>query len=185
MRTSVDALSESIGSLFVTVGNATQPFARLLKTVNELLSSRVFSVERVSWQVGANPDFIPCVGMVDRRIGGLVFEKRLAEADVVIAHAGAGTLLNCFALGKVPCVMPRERRFGEAVDDHQTQLAEVLLKERRILVFGSAGILLACIMEARNAAAPAGSTSSLSELIKEDLRSVERGRWRRNVYSRD
>jgi UDP-N-acetylglucosamine transferase subunit ALG13 len=54
------------------------------------------------------------------------FLRLVEQADLVIAHAGAGTLLNVLRAGKVPVVMPRRKRYGEHVDDHQMELVEAL-----------------------------------------------------------
>jgi UDP-N-acetylglucosamine--N-acetylmuramyl-(pentapeptide) pyrophosphoryl-undecaprenol N-acetylglucosamine transferase len=53
-------------------------------------------------------------------------EKRLRWADVVVCHAGVGLLLTAFTSGRSPLVVPRRLELGEAVDDHQAQLARVL-----------------------------------------------------------
>lgn len=50
----------------------------------------------------------------------------MAEADVVIAHAGVGTALAAFEVGKCPLLVPRRYAHGEHVDDHQIQIAEEL-----------------------------------------------------------
>jgi UDP-N-acetylglucosamine transferase subunit ALG13 len=44
------------------------------------------------------------------------------RARVVVTHAGVGSIMTALANGKRPVVVPRLRRFGEAVDDHQMQL---------------------------------------------------------------
>jgi UDP-N-acetylglucosamine--N-acetylmuramyl-(pentapeptide) pyrophosphoryl-undecaprenol N-acetylglucosamine transferase len=45
---------------------------------------------------------------------------------VVVCHAGVGLLLTAFTSGRSPLVVPRRLELGEAVDDHQAQLARVL-----------------------------------------------------------
>lgn len=47
----------------------------------------------------------------------------MREADVVIAHAGVGTALAAFEVGKCPLLVPRRYAHGEHVDDHQIQIA--------------------------------------------------------------
>jgi UDP-N-acetylglucosamine transferase subunit ALG13 len=44
-------------------------------------------------------------------------------ADVVVAHAGVGTALAAFEVGKQPVLVPRRLAHGEHVDDHQIQIA--------------------------------------------------------------
>jgi UDP-N-acetylglucosamine--N-acetylmuramyl-(pentapeptide) pyrophosphoryl-undecaprenol N-acetylglucosamine transferase len=54
--------------------------------------------------------------------------QAMREADVVISHAGVGTALAALEVGKCPLLVPRRKAFGEAVDDHQTQIADELGK---------------------------------------------------------
>jgi UDP-N-acetylglucosamine--N-acetylmuramyl-(pentapeptide) pyrophosphoryl-undecaprenol N-acetylglucosamine transferase len=50
----------------------------------------------------------------------------MKRADVVVAHAGVGTALAAFEIGKRPVLVPRRLAHGEHVDDHQIQIAEEL-----------------------------------------------------------
>ena len=51
---------------------------------------------------------------------------RTRSADVVICHAGTGSILTTLMEGKVPVVIPREGGAGEHVDDHQLELARLV-----------------------------------------------------------
>ena len=50
----------------------------------------------------------------------------MGQARVVVAHAGVGTVLAALNAGKRPVLVPRRREWGEAVDDHQVELAHRL-----------------------------------------------------------
>ena len=50
------------------------------------------------------------------------------RADVVVAHAGAGTLMTVLLLQKPLVAVPRLHKYGEHMDDQQLQLAEALAK---------------------------------------------------------
>ncbi|MGH2852766.1 MAG: glycosyltransferase [Solirubrobacteraceae bacterium] len=52
--------------------------------------------------------------------------QAMLEADVVVAHAGVGTALAAFEVGKCPLLVPRRLSLGEHVDDHQKQVASEL-----------------------------------------------------------
>jgi UDP-N-acetylglucosamine transferase subunit ALG13 len=56
------------------------------------------------------------------------------RARVVVTHAGVGSIMTALANGKRPVVVPRLRRFGEAVDDHQMQLG-LRLHETGLVTF--------------------------------------------------
>lgn len=50
----------------------------------------------------------------------------MADADVVVAHAGVGTALAAMQVGRAPILVPRRLSHGEHVDDHQIQIADEL-----------------------------------------------------------
>jgi UDP-N-acetylglucosamine transferase subunit ALG13 len=52
----------------------------------------------------------------------------IGEAEGVISHAGVGMILSTLAAGKVPVVLPRLKRLGEHVDDHQLQIVTAFEK---------------------------------------------------------
>lgn len=57
--------------------------------------------------------------------------EAMAEADVVVAHAGIGSALGALNAGRCPVLVPRRAARQEHVDDHQAQIAEEL--DRRSL----------------------------------------------------
>lgn len=52
--------------------------------------------------------------------------RHMDQADVIITHGGAGSMLSAIARHKKPWVLCRVKSFGEAVDDHQVELANAL-----------------------------------------------------------
>jgi UDP-N-acetylglucosamine transferase subunit ALG13 len=62
------------------------------------------------------------------------FERLVAEAELLILHAGAGSVMHALQAGKVPIVMPRRVAFKECVDDHQVEFAEALSQAGRVVV---------------------------------------------------
>jgi UDP-N-acetylglucosamine transferase subunit ALG13 len=54
------------------------------------------------------------------------FGQSCRNADVVVTHAGVGTLMNLFDMGISPVVAPRRAARHEHVDDHQSQIAGLL-----------------------------------------------------------
>lgn len=53
-------------------------------------------------------------------------DEATEQAAYVVCHAGSGMIARALHAGRTPLVMPRRRRFGEHVDDHQVQLADRL-----------------------------------------------------------
>lgn len=52
--------------------------------------------------------------------------EAMREANVVVSHAGIGTALAAFDVGKSPLLVPRRAAWSEHVDDHQIQIATEL-----------------------------------------------------------
>lgn len=119
--------------IFVTVGNATQGFRRLLDAVDELAGEGAFGNETVFIQSGNNPDFRPSHCKYQPFLTMEDFVAKIRESDMIIGHAGAGTLLHALHAGKVPVVMPRQKKYGEHVDDHQIELVKALATEWRVI----------------------------------------------------
>ena len=105
--------------IFVTVGTNETPFDRLLLAVAEL---PLLGGEELVVQHGSSK--IQPIGA--QLSAFLPFERLTAEvqrARVVVTHAGVGSVIVAVANGRRPVVMPRLRRHGEAVDDHQLAFA--------------------------------------------------------------
>ena len=72
----------------------------------------------------ANPvQFLPFVDLIEH----------IRTADVVVTHAGVGSILTCLRLGRTPLVVPRQSRFGEHVDDHQVELTRALADDGKVI----------------------------------------------------
>lgn len=114
---------------FVSVGNAHQSFARLLDAV---FAARHSLPQPIVVQHGHTP----CDSRVLNPTAFLSpaeYEKQILDADIVIMHAGAGSILHAMQAGKVPIVMARLKRYGEHVDDHQVEFSRALAEERRVV----------------------------------------------------
>ncbi len=138
--------------IFVTVGNPTQSFRRLLEAVDAMAGGGIFDEEAVLIQSGNNPDFKPQYCEHKSFLSMEEFIDSIKKASLVICHAGAGTLIHVLQAGKIPLVMPRQKRYGEHVDDHQIQLVEALVDEGRIIAAFETEDLPLAIAEARKRA---------------------------------
>ena len=117
-------------STFVTVGNANQPFHRLIRAV---ILSRVDLPAPVITQHGATP-IQPVEGVTFiKRMDMDTFQSQLLSATLVITHAGAGSMIHAIKTGKVPVVMARRFDLGEHIDDHQLEFASALEADGRIV----------------------------------------------------
>lgn len=119
--------------VFVTVGNASQGFRRLLDAIDHLAGSEVLAGEKVFVQSGHNSNFVPRHCEQKAFLSRDEFEAFLNNADFIICHGGCGTQLQAIRCGKIPVVMPRLKRYGEHVNDHQVQLVDALSREGLII----------------------------------------------------
>jgi UDP-N-acetylglucosamine transferase subunit ALG13 len=116
--------------IFVTVG-AQMPFDRLICAVDDWAGKR--GREDVVAQIGKTglrPAHIQWTAflMPDE------FRQRVAQADIVIAHAGMGSIITALELGKPILVMPRRGHLNETRNDHQVDTARQFLAQGRIEV---------------------------------------------------
>lgn len=98
------------------------PFPRLVDAVAQWASRRPDTQVWVQHAGGGLPAGFDGAAMAPHE----VVSTRLAGADVVICHAGSGTIRDALKLGHRPVVVPRLARFGEHVNDHQLELVEAL-----------------------------------------------------------
>ena len=139
---------EKTSLIFVTVGNATQPFTRLLNGLLPLIQRD----GQVRWVIQyGSTQFAHPWALTEERFPPLLFDQYLARADVVICHAGAGTLLNAWKYGHMPVVMPRLKAYNEHIDDHQYVLAHELAGQRLIIPAFEPENLPEAIAQARRA----------------------------------
>jgi UDP-N-acetylglucosamine--N-acetylmuramyl-(pentapeptide) pyrophosphoryl-undecaprenol N-acetylglucosamine transferase len=109
----------TLAKVVVTLGTYRgYPFTRLVRRLLEILPPEA----EVLWQTGDTD--VSGLGIVGHdAIPERDLTAAMREADVVVAHAGVGTALAAFELGKCPLLAPRRFSLGEHVDDHQPQIA--------------------------------------------------------------
>lgn len=116
----------------VTVGTATEfPFRRLFERLWPLLApgggleQATGLPADVLWQTANTPvDDLPLRPVPFLPAADLA--AALAEADIVISHAGTGSALAALDNGRFPLLAARNTAYGEIGDNHQAQLAEEL-----------------------------------------------------------
>ncbi len=110
--------------IFVTVGNHFQGFERLLERVDEMaprVPHEIVAQKGYSKYVPKNMkyfDFVPANTAMEY----------IRNSDLVVSHAGMGTIILCKEYGTPILIFPRREKFGEHVNDHQLEIAQVLEK---------------------------------------------------------
>lgn len=128
----------------VTVGgNAHYGFERLVRRVHAIIPSHW----EVLWQVG--PSQVADLGIATvRSLPSAELRRAIADADLVISHAGTGSILTALQLGRRPIVVPRRAAHGEHVDGHQDDLAAYVASEGLALVRDADDLTLADLSDA-------------------------------------
>jgi UDP-N-acetylglucosamine--N-acetylmuramyl-(pentapeptide) pyrophosphoryl-undecaprenol N-acetylglucosamine transferase len=109
---------------FVAVGTHGQPFNRLLRMVDQAAAAGVLP-RPVRAQVGVST-YRPTHFDVQAWVAPEEISDAVARAEIVVSHAGSGIISAALRSGKRPLVLPRKRRRGEHIDDHQEQLVAKL-----------------------------------------------------------
>ena len=109
--------------IFITLGTI-KGFA-FDALVDRILDLGIANEDTV-WQLGSTPPRRDLPGTVRSFVDAAEFEAYARDADVVITHAGVGTILGLIDLGIYPLAVVRRKRRGEHVDDHQQQIAGML-----------------------------------------------------------
>lgn len=117
--------------IYVTLGTQNNDFTRCLKEVEKLVNEGVINEEVVA-QVGYTqyrPEGIKCIDFVSEND----YQRYVAEARVVISHAGSGALFSAVKRGTKTIAMARLAKYGEMPNDHQLELVEKLTQGGYIL----------------------------------------------------
>lgn len=110
----------------VTLGTMrSYAFRSAVERLVAVLPSVLAPDAQVLWQVGATD--VSGLGIQAlERVPALAMRAAIAEADLVVAHAGIGSALTVLDAGKCPVLLPRRQARCEHVDDHQLMIAAEL-----------------------------------------------------------
>ena len=110
-----------IRKVVVSLGTEGYSFRRAVERLLQVLPRDA----EVIWQTGHTP--VDGLGIEGRKsVPNDELRGHIESADVFVSHAGTGSALTAFELGKVPVILPREARHGEHVDDHQSLTSQEL-----------------------------------------------------------
>lgn len=115
--------------IFVTVGMHSQGFDRLIRKMDDIAAK---IDEEVIMQIG-HTRYKPKNAKYFDFIEDFQKIKDLnKKARLVICHGGAGTIITALEQGTSLIAIPRLKRYGEHIDDHQLEIVNALAKEGRI-----------------------------------------------------
>lgn len=108
--------------ILVLLGTQNNDFTRLLKAVQENIDNKVIEDEVVV-QAGFTK-----FDSKDMKIFDFIDKEKLFElidkADLIITHGGVGSIIASLKKGKKVIVVPRQKKYGEHVNNHQLQIAK-------------------------------------------------------------
>lgn len=110
--------------IFVTTGTQ-EPFDRLIKAMDEIVCS--LHESQVVAQV-ASSDFEPHYMASYKFLPPGEFNELFNRADIIVSHAGMGTIISALVKCKPIVVLPRLAKYNEHRNDHQLATARAFEK---------------------------------------------------------
>ena len=132
--------------IFVTVGTQF-PFDRLIKAVDTALETGQVN-EQVFAQTGEG-SYKPRHFSIQPSLEKDSFDEYVRQSTGIISHAGIGSINIAMAYDKPMLVMPRLKKYGEVVNDHQVAIARKFAESGHILLANDEEELLEKITELR------------------------------------
>lgn len=118
--------------IFVTVGTHEQPFDRLVLAVDELKERKIIQ-EEVMVQTGystVKPQYCRWKKWLSKE----EMEAYMRESRIVITHGGPSSFFQSLQMHKIPIVVPRQKKYGEHVNDHQVSFVSELEDANKDLI---------------------------------------------------
>lgn len=132
--------------ILVSLGTQKQQFLRLLNMVK---NSKELQNERIVAQIGYTKFQDNCIETFDF-VDNYKLEQFIKNSDLIICHAGVGTIFQALQNNKKVIACPRYKKYKEHINDHQLEICEALEKEGFILTCLDGENLDEKIKEARN-----------------------------------
>lgn len=115
--------------IFVTVGTHEQPFNRLIQKIDELKENGTIQ-EDVIIQTGFST-YEPKYCQWSKLFPYQQMIKNVEDARIVITHGGPASFIMPLQIGKIPIVVPRQKKYEEHVNDHQLEFCKAVEERMR------------------------------------------------------
>lgn len=116
--------------VFVTVGSQKFQFNRLINELDKISGHRK-DIE-IYAQIGYST-YKPVNFVYTEFLDSSEFNKQIESSDLVICHSGTGVIIRSLELSKPVICVPRRKRYGEHVDDHQTEIATLFASQNYLI----------------------------------------------------
>ena len=107
--------------ILVLLGTQNNSFIRLLEAIQKNIDNKVITDE-VIVQAGFTKFESKDMKVIDF-IDKEELSKLQDRADLIITHGGVGSIISSLKKGKKVIVVPRLKKYGEHVNNHQIQIA--------------------------------------------------------------
>lgn len=159
--------------IFLTVGTQF-PFDRLVKAVDHLAGKSNID-EEIFAQIG-DSSYKPVNFKAVQTMDAGLFEKFVLNSTAIISHSGMGTIETALRNGKPLLAIPRLKKYGEVVNDHQVAIARKFEAEGHLLAAYHENDIGSKIIELKNFVPRKRTSTSdaVIEKISQFLNSVEK-----------
>ncbi|MCZ6691450.1 MAG: glycosyltransferase [Planctomycetota bacterium] len=109
------------------------------------------------------------------------FTERMESADLVISHVGIGTIRQAVRLGKALVAVPRLKRYGEVVNDHQLELLKAMADQGLVIPVYDLDDLPKAVAKAERSGPARWPRSPMLDLVRQaigDVLGPPPGGWR-------
>ncbi|MGH3024478.1 MAG: glycosyltransferase [Gaiellaceae bacterium] len=157
--------------ILVTVGVSNLPFDRLVAAGDGLATGDEpvvvqYGAARVRPQRARSFDYLPFAEL----------REWVAKSRAVVCHAGIGSVALCLSAGMHPVVVPRVKRLGESVDEHQLTFARRLGELGLATVVEDVSQLARAVRSVPDSQPPTGLSPQLADELLAYIGSVRAGR---------
>jgi UDP-N-acetylglucosamine transferase subunit ALG13 len=164
--------------IFITVGTHRQPFDRLLGALGPLAELDDLVVQHGDASAPAE------AAVAAPYLSASEVAVYLEQARVAVMHAGVGSFVVASRIGHHPVVVPRLRRYGEHVDDHQAQLARALERHGKAIAVWDVAELAGAVQGAsRGPARDASIAGDFHTAVRRALDGDRIATWAPSSYS--
>lgn len=169
--------------VFVTVGTQLA-FDRMIRAVD-------------AWAARGDHDVFAQVGPTDLRpqhvrfrdfVDPATFDRESGQADIIVAHAGMGSILTALQMRKPIVIMPRAAALGEHRNDHQRSTADRFRATAGVYVADDEAVLTDLLTDVSQLTGPDASfcadaqpklLKTISDFVNDQPRARRRARlWR-------
>lgn len=134
--------------LFVPLGTQKFQFNRLIEALNQLVENGRYKPEEIVMQSSIyeiEPKFTHY-----ELIPASQFDELIDKAELVITHSGVNSIISCMKRTKPLVIVPRLKQYGEHVDNHQVEIAQLMKQKFGVIVVEDMKYLEEAITEAKN-----------------------------------